>query len=125
LPGHALDRSIVVDLVGNMQGYSWKMLEAGSPAAPTVRAGERVEIVLRNLSRMAHPIHLHGHRFQVVDIGTGRFSGAVRDTVLVPVMGSVTVAFDADNPGRWAFHCHHLYHMASGMMATLAYDGVT
>ena len=49
---------------------------------------------------MAHPIHLHGHHFQVVGLGGTAIPGAVRDTVLVPAMGSVRVAFDADNPGR-------------------------
>ena len=42
----------------------------------------------------------------------------------VPPMTAVTIAFDADHPGKWAFHCHHLYHMASGMMAMLTYEGV-
>ena len=46
----------------------------------------------------------------------------MRDTVLVPVKGSVTVAFDADNPGRWLFHCHNLFHMARGMMTEIVYD---
>ena len=84
-----------------------------------------VEIEMRNASMMAHPMHLHGHHFQVVGVDGGpRFSGAVRDTVLVPPSRTVTIAIDADNPGRWAFHCHHLYHMASGMMGTFAYEGV-
>jgi FtsP/CotA-like multicopper oxidase with cupredoxin domain len=48
----------------------------------------------------------------------------VRDTVLVPPMGSVTIAFDADNPGRWAFHCHNLYHMMTGMMTEVRYPGI-
>jgi len=73
---------------------------------------------------MSHPMHLHGHHFQVVGIGDRRFAGALRDTVLLTPMASVTIAFDADNPGRWAFHCHHLYHMATGMMSTLAYEGI-
>jgi FtsP/CotA-like multicopper oxidase with cupredoxin domain len=50
--------------------------------------------------------------------------GAVRDTVGVPPMASVRLAFDADNPGRWAFHCHNLYHMVTGMMTEFRYDGV-
>jgi FtsP/CotA-like multicopper oxidase with cupredoxin domain len=70
-----------------------------------------------------HPIHLHGHHFQVVAIDDERFSGAVRDTVLVPPERSVTIAFDADNPGHWAFHCHQLYHMAAGMMTSVRYEG--
>jgi FtsP/CotA-like multicopper oxidase with cupredoxin domain len=66
-------------------------------------------------------MHLHGHHFQVVAINGRRFAGALRDTVLVPSGGSVTVAFDAANPGKWALHCHHLYHMAAGMMTTVEY----
>lgn len=51
-------------------------------------------------------------------------SGAVRDTVLVDPMGSATIAFDADNPGRWLLHCHNMYYMVAGMMTVLAYDGI-
>jgi FtsP/CotA-like multicopper oxidase with cupredoxin domain len=47
----------------------------------------------------------------------------MRDTVWVPPTRSVTIAFDAANRGIWAFHCHHLYHMATGMMTTVAYEG--
>jgi FtsP/CotA-like multicopper oxidase with cupredoxin domain len=79
---------------------------------------------MTNRTMMSHPMHLHGHVFQVVAINGKRLSGALRDTVLVPAMTSVTIAFDADNPGRWAFHCHNLYHMESGMMTTLQYEGV-
>jgi FtsP/CotA-like multicopper oxidase with cupredoxin domain len=80
-----------------------------------------VEVTLRNTSMMAHPMHLHGHHFQVVAIDGQRFAGAVRDTVLLPPNRSVTIAVDAGNHGQWAFHCHHLYHMATGMMSTFAY----
>ena len=41
---------------------------------------------------------------------------------LVPAMGTVTIAFDADNPGRWLYHCHNLYHMATGMMSFVTYE---
>ena len=61
---------------------------------------------------MAHPRHLHGHHFPVVVLNGQPLQGAVRDTVLVPVNGTVTVAFDADSPGRWLLHCHNLFHMA-------------
>ncbi len=116
------DVRYAVDLTGGMAGYSWAM--PGSEAI-RVKQGQRIEIDMRNASMMAHPMHLHGHHFQVVGLDGGpRFSGAVRDTVLVPPGRTVTIAIDADNPGRWAFHCHHLYHMASGMMATFAYEGV-
>jgi FtsP/CotA-like multicopper oxidase with cupredoxin domain len=87
-----------------------------------VREGERVEITFEDWTTMAHPMHLHGHHFQVVAINGERFAGAMRDTVLVPSRGNVTIAFEANNPGKWALHCHHLYHMASGMMTTLEYS---
>jgi FtsP/CotA-like multicopper oxidase with cupredoxin domain len=45
----------------------------------------------------------------------------MRDTVLVPPMANLRIAFDADNPGRWAFHCHNLYHMQAGMMTEVGY----
>ncbi|PKR90007.1 copper oxidase [Pleomorphomonas diazotrophica] len=116
------DVRYVVDLKGDMAGYTWSM--PGSEAI-RVTKGQRVEIDMRNASMMAHPMHLHGHHFQVVGLDGGpRFSGAVRDTVLVPPNRTVTIAIDAENPGRWAFHCHHLYHMAAGMMGTFAYDDV-
>jgi FtsP/CotA-like multicopper oxidase with cupredoxin domain len=106
-------------------GYVWMLNGAvhGAHTPLAVREGERVEITFADRSTMAHPMHLHGHHFQVVAIDGKRFSGAMRDTVLVPSRGSVTIAFDANNPGKWALHCHHLYHMAGGMMTTLEYQG--
>lgn len=116
------DVRYAIDLTGDMASYTWAM--PGSEAIKVTK-GQRVEIDMRNASMMAHPMHLHGHHFQVVGLDGGpRFAGAVRDTVLVPPGRTVTIAVDAENPGRWAFHCHHLYHMASGMMATFAYEGV-
>ena len=115
-------RSFTLDLSGGMEGYKWG-LQASATLA--VRMGERVEITFRNVSMMAHPMHLHGHHFQVTAINGKPQIGALRDTVLVPPMTSVTVAFDANNPGdAWALHCHHLYHMTSGMMTTVAYREV-
>jgi len=114
-------RQFTVDLFGNMQDYTWGM-QSNAPLA--VANGDRVLIEMRNMSMMTHPMHLHGHHFQIVAINGQSFNGAVRDTVFVPHMTSVTFAFDATNPGKaWAFHCHHLYHMATGMMATIGYEG--
>jgi FtsP/CotA-like multicopper oxidase with cupredoxin domain len=109
-------------LTGSMAGYSWGM--QGLSPELRLRHGQRVEIAMRNDSMMSHPMHLHGHSFQVVGIDGHRFAGAMRDTVQIPPGAEVTIAFDAGNPGHWAFHCHHLYHMAAGMMATLSYEGV-
>ncbi|MEX0861095.1 MAG: multicopper oxidase domain-containing protein, partial [Cucumibacter sp.] len=118
LISRAADKSFQMRLIGDMAGYRWG-LETNEPILADL--GERIEVTMTNMSMMAHPMHLHGHHFQVVAIDGQRFSGAVRDTVLVPPMRSVTIAVDADNPGQWAFHCHHLYHMATGMMSTFGY----
>ena len=124
LPSRTVDRSVPVDLVGSMAGYSWGMVVNHMTGAPaTVKRGERVELVMRNTTMMAHPMHLHGHNFQVTEIGGRRIAGAVRDSVLVPPMTTVKVVFDADNPGLWAYHCHNLYHMEAGMFATVVYEG--
>jgi FtsP/CotA-like multicopper oxidase with cupredoxin domain len=118
------DRSIPVELTGNMMGYTWAMPINGLSGLPgTVDRGERVEIIFRNTTMMSHPMHLHGHVFQVVEINGKPIRGAIRDTVLVPPKATVKVQFDADNPGLWAFHCHNLYHMAAGMFSTLVYRG--
>ncbi|MBU1305899.1 MAG: multicopper oxidase family protein [Alphaproteobacteria bacterium] len=112
-----------VMLMGSMSPYGWNI--DGSPWPDPrpieVRHGDRVELEMMNHSMMAHPMHLHGHHFQVISINGRGLAGAMRDTVLVPAMGRVTVAFDAVNPGRWLFHCHNLYHMATGMMSEVRY----
>lgn len=119
LAARPVDRTFSVRLTGTMQGYEWAISGAD---ALRVKPGERVEIAMANMSMMSHPMHLHGHRFQVVEINGKAVNGAVRDTVLMPPMARMRIAFDADNPGRWPFHCHHLYHMVSGMMAFVSYD---
>jgi FtsP/CotA-like multicopper oxidase with cupredoxin domain len=122
LAAKAANRSIPVDLTGNMMGYVWGMPINGIGGLPaTVDRGERVEIVFRNTTMMSHPMHLHGHVFQIVEVNGKVFAGAIRDTILMPPRATVKVAFDADNPGLWAFHCHNLYHMAAGMFSTLVY----
>jgi FtsP/CotA-like multicopper oxidase with cupredoxin domain len=107
------DKSLVAHLSGDMASYQWALEGLEGLKLTT---GERVEITMMNMSMMAHPMHLHGHAFQVVAIGGVSMAGAVRDTVLVPPMKTVTIAFDAGGPGHWPFHCHHLYHMVTGMM---------
>jgi FtsP/CotA-like multicopper oxidase with cupredoxin domain len=86
-----------------------------------VAKGERVALVMTNMTGMPHPMHLHGHRFQVVEINGVRLAGAVRDTVRVPPRQRVIAVFDADNPGTWAYHCHMLYHQEAGMFTTIRY----
>ena len=109
-------RAIEVHLTGNMERYMWSidgrtMSEAHDPIP--MRAGERVRVTLVNDTMMTHPIHLHGHLFELV---TGRGDHAPRKhTVNVAPGGKVS--FDVTAlPGDWAFHCHMFFHMAAGMM---------
>jgi FtsP/CotA-like multicopper oxidase with cupredoxin domain len=118
------DRRHTLNLTGNMASYVWSLNNVAwtkeTPPLP-VAQGERVELLFVNQTPMPHPMHLHGHEFQVVEINDQRFSGAVRDTVLVPPGDRVVVSFDANNPGLWALHCHLLYHLDAGMFTTLRY----
>ena len=116
------DSSHMVMLGGAMQPYRWTINGQiyGSHTPITARTGERVEITYHNMSMMAHPMHLHGHAFQVVAVGTTRIAGALRDSVHVPPMSMVTIAFDAGEVAPWVLHCHHMAHLQSGMMTELA-----
>ena len=118
------DRVHTLNLTGDMAKYIWSINNVAwtkdVPPLPIAK-GERVELILVNQTGMPHPMHLHGHEFQVVEIDGKRFAGAVRDTVLVPPNRRVVIAFDANNPGLWAFHCHLLYHLDAGMFTTLKY----
>ena len=91
--------------LGMRPGYVWT-INAGAPLQAAL--GRRVELMFMNPTMMMHPMHLHGHHFQVVDVGNGRFAGPMRDTVIVPPGAMVTIAVDFDKPGDWYLHCHHL-----------------
>jgi FtsP/CotA-like multicopper oxidase with cupredoxin domain len=109
-------------LEGDMENYRWTIngqtMHGATPFE--VRSGERVRLVFENRSMMFHPMHLHGHTFQLQRAGN-QPPGPRKDTVIVRPTQRVTVDFDARNPGRWMLHCHNAYHQASGMMTTLAY----
>jgi FtsP/CotA-like multicopper oxidase with cupredoxin domain len=122
LPDRAASSQPMLMLGGSMMPYVWTINGRtwGSHVPVTARSGERVEITFHNMSMMPHPMHLHGHAFQVVGIGMDRIAGAVRDTVHVPPMGMVTVAVDAGEAARWMLHCHHMPHLSTGMMTEFA-----
>ncbi len=110
-------RQLRIHLTGNMERYMWAFdgVKLNAVTAPIpFRAGERVRITLVNDTMMAHPIHLHGHFFELV---TGHGDHAPRKhTINVAPGGTVTFDLTADAVGDWAFHCHLLYHMHAGMM---------
>ena len=118
LPQRPAERGRMLMLGGTMQPYRWTIdgQTWGSHVPVTARSGERVEIMFHNMSMMGHPMHLHGHVFQVVELNGQRLSGARRDTVYVPPMATATVALDAGEAARWMLHCHHMAHLETGMM---------
>ncbi len=122
LPERAPASQPMLMLGGSMMPYVWTINGQtwGTHVPVTAKSGDRVEMMFHNMSMMAHPMHLHGHAFQVVSTGGARFAGAVRDTVHVPPMGMVTVALDAGEAARWMLHCHHMPHLSTGMMTEFA-----
>jgi FtsP/CotA-like multicopper oxidase with cupredoxin domain len=86
----------------------------------TLKHGQTCVISMSNETAWHHPMHLHGHTFRVLsrDTSPTRFR-EWQDTVLVAPRERVEIAFVADNPGDWMFHCHVLEHQAAGMMTTI------
>jgi FtsP/CotA-like multicopper oxidase with cupredoxin domain len=113
-----VDRSQMLMLGGSMRPYVWTINGAvwGQHRPVIARSGERVLLSVHNMSMMGHPMHLHGHAFQVVGLNGRAIAGALRDTVYVPPMSMVDVALDAGEAARWMLHCHHMPHLATGMM---------
>jgi FtsP/CotA-like multicopper oxidase with cupredoxin domain len=114
-PNKNPDQIVPIQLSGGMGQYVWKMngqvMEKAAPIA--VKQNGLIRFQFESTSMMPHPMHLHGHFFQVEN-GTGR--GPLKDTILVDPMQKLTVNWVADNPGSWAFHCHNRYHEQAGMM---------
>jgi CopA family copper-resistance protein len=117
----APDRAMEIHLTGNMERYMWsfdgvKLSDKREPI-PFVE-NERVRVTLINETMMSHPIHLHGHFFELVT-GHGEYSPR-KHTVNVAPGGKVSFDVTADAVGDWAFHCHMLYHMHAGMMRVVS-----
>jgi multicopper oxidase len=111
------DRTIRMRITGSMKRYDWAI--NGKPYDPSqrypVRAGERVRLSFINGTDMWHPMHLHGHTFQLPD------GGPRKDTTILLPHHKVNVDFDAENPGLWMVHCHNVYHSESGLMTIIGY----
>jgi FtsP/CotA-like multicopper oxidase with cupredoxin domain len=110
---------VAVALSGSMAPYVWKMNNQIYPDASkiAVQKNHLVQFQFNNQTMMPHPMHLHGHFFQL-DNGTGR--GPMKDTVLVDPMQKMNVTWFSNNPGQWAFHCHNDYHMKAGMFRVVS-----
>jgi len=124
LPSATPDRTLDFRLEGDMATYRWTIngrafdADQIDDADYQLREGERVRLRFENRSPMFHPMHLHGHTFEVQ---RGDGPGARKDTAIIRPMETVTADFEADNPGQWALHCHNIYHAEAGMMTVLSY----
>jgi CopA family copper-resistance protein len=109
-------REIELHLTGNMERFMWSFDGVKFSDAKPVHfnAGERLRIVLVNDTMMNHPIHLHG-MWSDLENPQGRFQ-VRKHTINVQPAQRISYAVTADAPGRWAYHCHMLYHMEAGMM---------
>lgn len=116
------DRELSLSLTGGMAAYDWgvdgRRFDLSKPleGALTIRQGERVRLSIANDTKMWHPFHLHGHTYQHPE------GGPRKDTSIILPGQTLTVDFDADNPGLWVAHCHNIYHAESGMTTVLGYQ---
>jgi FtsP/CotA-like multicopper oxidase with cupredoxin domain len=110
-------------LTGGMARYDWgingQAFDMSRPGALQflLTQGQRVRVIFANTTMMYHPMHIHGHTFQLGPAGPSK------DTVIVRPGHQMACDFDAGNPGQWMTHCHNLYHAPQGgMMAMLSYQ---
>ncbi|MGW0807346.1 multicopper oxidase family protein [Nonomuraea sp. NPDC002799] len=113
-------RTVTVTLGMRPSGNEWTLNGklATDPMRLRVRRGETIRIVLDNQSPMWHPMHLHGHTFQ---LHVRDHRGPRKDTVNIKPRERLQIDVLANNPGEWMFHCHNLYHQEQGMMGTFGY----
>jgi len=114
-------RRIDIHLTGNMERFMWSMdgeKLSENPEPYRFARNERVRLRLINDTMMTHPMHLHGHFFEIVNGNPGH--QPLKHTVRVSPGGFIDLDLTADAPGDWAFHCHLLYHMHAGMMRVVS-----
>jgi FtsP/CotA-like multicopper oxidase with cupredoxin domain len=128
LQEYAVLPSSTIPNTSNME-YNWLVLNGRSGPAATplvVRQGERVRIRFVNLGMDHHPMHIHGHTFQVTGTEGGRIPQTAwwpGNTVLVGVAQARAVEFVANNPGDWMLHCHLPHHMMNQMSSQAMIPG--
>jgi CopA family copper-resistance protein len=115
LDSRGAEREIELHLTGNMERYSWSFdgLEFGQSTPVRFRYGERVRVILQNDTMMTHPMHLHG-MWSELETAEGKFKARLHT---IPVQPAQRISFlvTADALGRWAWHCHLMFHMDAGM----------
>jgi len=114
-------REIEFRFGGSMNRYIWTIDGQKFPKPTHIKYGERVRLKFVNETMMAHPVHLHG-MFMQMENGQQMKWMPNKHTVIVPPAQTVTLLLTADEEGEWAFHCHLLYHMATGMMTSVTVE---
>lgn len=114
------ERELELHLTGNMERYMWSFdgKKYSEEKTLTFYDGERLRLIFVNDTMMEHPIHLHG-MWMEIDNGAGQYKPR-KHTINVKPAERLPVEVNVDAPGRWAFHCHLLYHMKVGMFRTVA-----
>jgi len=119
-------RLLEIHLTGNMERYMWsfdgRMFSSVDDVPIRFAWNERVRVKLVNNTMMAHPIHLHGMFFELVN-GESAMHQPRKNVVVVQPGANAQFDLTANEPGDWAFHCHLLYHMHGGMMQTVTVVG--
>ncbi len=123
LPTGSPDIQLTAKLGGAMAPYQWTINDRtyDQTIPLQIRQGQRGRLTLANTTDMWHPMHLHGHTFQVVR--TDGQLGVRKDTIVVKPHTKMAVDLIANNPGVWMLHCHNGYHSEAGMMTRLQYTG--
>jgi L-ascorbate oxidase len=124
-PQRPADQEITLRLTGSMERYFWGFDDKKhSEAGPIrVRHGDRIRFTFVNETMMNHPMHLHG-LWMHLDNGVGALK-PLKHVVNVPPGQTVSVEVEAETVGRWAFHCHLMFHMATGMFRELVVEPAT
>ena len=122
---YAVDYNVELNMMadGNTQKYTINGKVFGELPALKVKTGDLIKLTYENKSEVDHPMHLHGHFFQVLAKNGKVVTGGpiMKDTLLIKPGEKYEVAFKADNPGNWVQHCHELHHAAGGMMQSVEY----
>ncbi len=123
-PKKTVNKVIRMELFGYMGRYIWFINGLPEYKVPPIeiKPNQRYRIIFTNNSMMRHPMHIHGHWF-ILRNGHGEYDPLLH-TVVVPPGATAVVDVDTDASGQWFFHCHHAYHMISGMSRVFQYDTI-
>ncbi|WP_088051904.1 multicopper oxidase family protein [Virgibacillus dakarensis] len=125
---YTMDLGATMDMSNEEMGMAWTINDKTYPDVPPLKIdkGDKVKVTLTNNSKddSTHPMHLHGHFFQVLSKNGKPLEGSpiIKDTLNVKPGETYEVAFLADNPGNWLFHCHDLHHASNGMVMLVKYN---